>query len=122
VEIERDGTKIVLVHMGTPEAFAEFAGGYGLGDVAAVADPERRLYRGLGLRRGTLSQLLGWRVWMRGAKVFFSGHRVGKMVGDGTQMPGVFLLRDGRVVRRFIHATAADRPDYTELCQLPAAK
>jgi hypothetical protein len=35
-------------------------------------------------------------------------------------MPGVFLIRDGRVVRRFLHATAADRPDYAELCRIPA--
>jgi peroxiredoxin len=120
-EIERDGTKIALVHMGTPESFAPFAGGYGLGDVAAISDAERRLYRGLGLRRGTLAQLLGWSVWWRGARAFFSGHLVGMLEGDGTQMPGVFLIRDGRVVRRFLHATAADRPDYAELCRIPAA-
>jgi hypothetical protein len=107
--------------MGTPESFAPFAGGYGLGDVAAISDAERRLYRGLGLRRGTLAQLLGWSVWWRGARAFFSGHLVGMLEGDGTQMPGVFLIRDGRVVRRFLHATAADRPDYAELCRIPAA-
>jgi len=120
-EIERDGTNIALVHMGTAESFAAFAGRYGLGDLPAISDPERRLYRGLGLRRGTLSQLLGWSVWWRGARAFFSGHRVGMLEGDGTQMPGVFLIHDGRVVRRFLHATAADRPDYAELCRIPAA-
>ena len=121
-EIEGTGAKIALVHMGTPESFAAFAGAYGLGDLPAVSDPARRLYRGIGLRRGTLSQLLGWSVWLRGARAFFSGHRVGKLEGDGTQMPGVFLIRDGRVVRRFVHATAAERPEYVEICRLPAAQ
>lgn len=119
--IEKTGTKLALVHMGTPESFAEFAGRYGLSDVPAVSDPDRRLYRGLGLRRGRLSQLLGWSVWRRGASAFFSGHRVGRLEGDGTQMPGVFLIRDGRVLGRFMHATAADRPDYVALCSMPAA-
>ena len=120
-EIERRGAKIALVHMGAPESFAAIAGRYGLSDVPAISDPARRLYRGIGLRRGTLSQLLGWSVWWRGARAFFSGHRVGMLEGDGTQMPGVFLIRDGRVVRRFLHATAADRPDYAELCRIPVA-
>ncbi len=119
--IEITGTKLALVHMGTAESFAAFSGGYGLSDVPAVSDPDRRLYRGLGLRRGRLSQLLGWSVWRRGASAFFSGHRVGRLEGDGTQMPGVFLLRDGRVAGRFMHSTAAERPDYVALCGIAAA-
>lgn len=117
--IEKNGTKLVLVHMGTAESFAAFVANYGLGDVPAISDPERRLYRGLGLRRGKLGQLLGLSVWWRGQKSFFEGHRPGALEGDGTQMPGVFLIHRGRVVRRFIHADAADRPDYAALAQMP---
>lgn len=119
--IETSGTSLALVHMSTPEAFAIFARQYGLEDVPALADPERRLYRGLGLRRGRLAQLLGPRVWWRGYTVWRAGHGVGALAGDGTQMPGVFLIHRGRVVRRFVHATAADRPEYVELCELPKA-
>lgn len=118
--IEAGGASMALVHMTTPEDFAAFAGTYGLADVPAIADPDRRLYRGLGLRRGRLAQLLGPGVWWRGYKVWRAGHAVGALAGDGTQMPGVFLIHRGRVVRRFVHATAADRPDYVELCELPA--
>jgi peroxiredoxin len=120
-EIEKSGVTLALVHMGTAESFAAFAGRYGLGAVPAISDPERRLYRGLGLRRGTLAQLLGLSVWWRGAQVFFSGHGVGLLGGDGTQMPGVFLIRNGRVVRRFVHETVADRPDYPALCRITGA-
>jgi peroxiredoxin len=118
--VEKNGTKLVLVHMGTVESFAAFTAKYGLGDLPAISDPERRLYRGLGLRRGKLGQLFGWSVWWRGQKSFFEGHRPGALEGDGTQMPGVFLIQRGRVVRRFIHADAADRPDYVALAQVPA--
>ena len=120
-ELEKRGVKLALVHMTTAGSFAAFAGGYGLGDVPAIADPEKRLYRAIGLKRGTLLQLLGWSVWVRGAGAFFSGHRVGKLEGDGMQMPGTFIIRDGVVVRRFMNKTAADRPDYVEFCELPKA-
>jgi peroxiredoxin len=119
-KIEKSGTKLAIVHMGTAESFAAFTASYGLSDVPAVSDPQRRLYRGLGLRRGKLAQLFGFTVWWRGTKSFFAGHYPGALEGDGTQMPGVFLLQNGRVVRRFIHDNAAQRPDYAALSQPPA--
>lgn len=118
-EIEATGSRIALVHMGLAESFAEFTAAYGMADVAAVSDPERRLYRGLGLRRGRIGQLFGWTVWLRGTKSFFSGHHPGVLEGDGTQMPGVFLIHHGKVVKRFIYSHAAERPDYVSLCRLP---
>jgi len=119
-KIEKSGTKLAIVHMGTAESFAAFTASYGLSNVPAVSDPQRRLYRGLGLRRGKLAQLVGFTVWWRGTKSFFAGHYPGALEGDGTQMPGVFLLQNGRVVRRFIHDNAAQRPDYAALSQAPA--
>ena len=119
VEIEKNGTTLALVHMGTAASFADFTAAYGLADVPAISDPERHLYRGLGLRRGRLSQLLGWRVWQRGLASFLAGHRPGALEGDGTQLPGVFLLHHGRVIRRYLHTHATDRPPYTALAQLP---
>jgi peroxiredoxin len=117
-QIEKNGMAIALVHMGRPEEFSRFARSYGLESVPAFPDPERRLYRGLGLRRGTIAQLLGLQVWIRGARAFFSGHRVGLLAGDGAQMPGAFVIRDGVVIKRFHHKSAADRPDYVEFCSL----
>lgn len=119
--IESGGTQIALVHMGTPESFAAFAAPYGLDSIPAVSDPERVLYRALGLRRGSLGQLFGLDVWVRGAQAFFKGHGVGPLQGDGMQMPGAFLIRNGKVVTRYLHRNAADRPDYTGLCSLKSA-
>jgi hypothetical protein len=34
---------------------------------------------------------------------------------DTRQMPGVFLIREGRVVREYRHEYASDRPDYVAL-------
>jgi hypothetical protein len=118
-EIERQGVRLALVHLGDPDAFARLTADYGLSDVPVVWDPERRLYRGLGLRRGSLAQLLGPKVWWRGAKAFWAGHGLGSLDGDGTQLAGVFLIQQGRVIRRHLHATAADRPDYVALSRRP---
>jgi peroxiredoxin len=118
-QIESEGTGIALVHMSSPEAFGAFAKAYGLEDLPAVSDPTGRLYRGIGLRRGTVAQLFGWSVWRRAMSALLAGHRVGWLDGDATQMPGAFLIQNGQVVRRYMHANAADRPDYLELCRLP---
>jgi hypothetical protein len=42
-------------------------------------------------------------------------HGVGSLAGDGFQMPGVFLISAGRVVREYRHRNAASRPDYAAL-------
>jgi peroxiredoxin len=115
-EIERSGARIVLVHM-SPESDAKaMTGRYGLGDVMQVSDVQRRLYRSLELGRGSLWQLFSPVVWWRGfMAAIVRGHGVGKLEGDGFQMPGVFLIHRGRVVKAFRHRHASDQPDYCEL-------
>ena len=34
---------------------------------------------------------------------------------DGDQMPGIFYLREGVIVRAFLYKTIADEPDYLKL-------
>lgn len=115
--VERAGVTPVLVHMGDDVSAREFFGGYGLGDVPRISDPTRELYRAFNLRRGRLGQLFGPRVWVRG---FVAGvlnrHGVGALRGDGFQMPGAFVLHQGRITRAFRHQDASDRPDYEALC------
>jgi peroxiredoxin len=119
--IEADGTRIVLVHMGPTEEAGAFFARYGLEGVEQISDPTAALYRSFGLRRGNLWQLFGPRVAWRGLMATLAGHKVGRLRGDGFQMPGVFLVRDGRIIREFKHRDAGQRPDYTELavCPLP---
>jgi peroxiredoxin len=115
--IESSGTRLAFVHMGTEEQARALFERYGLGDAGRVADPDRHLYRAFGLERGGFLQLLGPRVVARGIVALLGGYGAGRMAGDGRQLPGVFLLRDGRLVRAFRHETAADRPDYEELAR-----
>lgn len=113
-----DGVRPVLVHMGDDEAGKAFFEAYSLGDVSRISDPACQLYRAYGLGRGRIAQLLGPAVWWRGFKAaILAGHAVGPAGGDGFQMPGAFLVRDGAILREYRHGTAADRPDYCELAR-----
>ncbi|WP_395745791.1 SelL-related redox protein [Prosthecobacter sp.] len=114
-QIEASGTRIVLGHMSTPEGFATFAARYGLADVPAVEDPQCALYKGLGLKRGRLMQLIGLRVLTAWIKSTLAGHFPGKIKGDPLQLPGAFLLHHGRAVKKHTYRDASDRPDYIAL-------
>jgi peroxiredoxin len=114
--IEGSGVRIALVHM-SPDAEAEaFFARYEMHDVARFSDPGRGLYRRFELRRGEWRQLFGMAVWMRGARaVFADGHGLGALAGDGFQMPGAFLVLNGKIVTAYRHDSPASRPDYCKL-------
>ena len=117
-KIEGLGTRIVLAHMSTNETFRAFAKRYGLADLSLVSDPERALYRGLGLPRGNLWQIIGPKVMWRGLKAVLAGHLPGKMSGDVFQLPGVFLLHHGKVIKAHRYRNSADKPDYAAFASL----
>jgi peroxiredoxin len=111
--IESKGIQMVLVHMGDAESGQSLFESYGLGDVHRISDPNCELYRAYDLRRGRLGQLFGADVFWRGFKTaILNRHGVGKLGGDGFQMPGAFLVRDQRIITAYRHQNAASRPDY----------
>jgi peroxiredoxin len=117
-ELESGGARLVLAHTARPEQAAQAIAAAGLAGVPHVSDPDKHLYRALGLKRGTLAQLFGLKCLVRGLRAgVVDGHLVGRLVGDGFQMPGVFLIHRGRVLRSFVHQSAADRPDYCALAR-----
>ena len=109
----RAEANVAIVHMGTEaEAALQFAE-YDLQSVSRISDPACRLFRSFGLTRGRWGQLFGAAVWGRGARAcLIDGHGVGKLAGDGFQMPGLFLLRGDTILHAYRHKNAADRPDY----------
>ncbi len=119
--IDERGTELVVVQMGSAREGAELAQRFGLRPGQAVSDPSRRLYHTFELRRGSLWELINPKVIFRGfTAAFLKGYGMGKVRGDSTQMPGVFLVRDGKVVREYRHHSVADRPDYIALASLSA--
>ncbi|MFN0015711.1 MAG: SelL-related redox protein [Saprospiraceae bacterium] len=115
--LEKKGLRIVFVHMAPePKEAEKFFKKYKLHPIEHVSDPEKRFYRAFGLDRGTPGQLFGLMNWIRGFQGgVIEGHGFAyqnENLGDGFQMPGVFVLHKGAVIHSFVHAHAWDRPDY----------
>lgn len=112
--IEAAGARLAIVHMGPGDNKIEGADGrYDLGDTTHVSDPERRLYKELGIPRGRLSQLLGWREFSRGVGAcIIERHGVGALKGDGFQLGGLALVDKGEVKWKRPLERASERPDY----------
>lgn len=117
--IENKGVKLVLVCMSEPDLADSYFEKYGLEDVTYISDPKKWSYASFGLARGGASELLGLKNFIRGFELL--GKNVARpafrFIGDGFQMPGVFVLNKGEVVDRFIHVSAADRPDYMAMIE-----
>ena len=111
--IEKTGTRIVVVYLGTAESLDATLRSFGLETLDRIHDGDQSLYRAFGLKKGSLWQLAGPRVWWRGLQAgVIDGHGLGRPAGDTKQMPGMFLIDRCEVVRSFRHASAGDRPLY----------
>jgi peroxiredoxin len=115
-EVEANGTRLVLVHMGTEGQGNRLFERYGLEDATRIDDPRRTLYRAFGLPRGTLGMFLSPKLWVRTFQAaVLGGNRMGRITGDVFQLPGAFLLYYGQLVRCYRHQSPSDRPDYIAL-------
>ncbi len=120
--ISAAGAQIALVHMQSDAEATKLFARYGLDDLPRISDPGQGLYRAFQLPRGTLAQVTGPGVWGAGLKSLLSGSLPGIPSADVLQMPGVFLVHEGRVLRSFRHATSGDRPDYVDLATCPTGE
>ena len=114
-EATAHGAELVLVHMLQNGKETEFLGERS--GVARIADPRCELYRAFGLGKGGFLELFGPHVWWRGAISIFKGCGVGHLAGDGLQMPGAFLFRDGNIVSSQRAHSASDLPNLPGLFQ-----
>jgi peroxiredoxin len=121
-DFENRGLDIVMVHMSPTQKTAEqFFKKYKLMPVNHISDPECELYRTFGLGKGNPQQLFGLMNWIRGFQAsVVEGHGFaihGVEIGDGFQMPGVFIIHKGKIKNSYIHNHAWDRPDYEAICK-----
>lgn len=117
------GVEIVFVHMSDNETAQEYFDRYNITGVDSISDPSCALYQQFGLMKGRPGQLFGLKNWVRGFEVFVKDPTIVsvKQIGDGFQMPGVFLIKDSEVKQSFIHKSAADKPDYDQIVDCCAA-
>lgn len=114
--LEENNQMIVLVHMSRRDRAEYIFSRYGLENIAHISDPDRELYLRFGLKRGTFKMVFGIKVLWRAYKAAIHyRYGPGAFEGDFFQMPGIFLLRNNRIIARFEHKDASDTPDYHEL-------
>ncbi len=106
------GAQVVLVHMVAESEVAPQMEGHGLGLVSRISDPDRRLYAAFGLGRGGLGAMLAPKVWACGIKASLAGHLPRRPSGNVWQMPGVFLVHDGKTLASFVAKTISDKPEF----------
>jgi hypothetical protein len=105
--------ELVIVHMLKSGEEIRYLAGHS--DVTRIADPKCDLYRAFGLGKGGLLELFGPRVWWLGFLAIYKGCGVGHLAGDGRQMPGAFLFRNGEIIASQRAHSASDPPDLDAL-------
>lgn len=113
-EFEDEGVKIVLVHMADFDTADTYFKDFGIQDLEQISDPECKYYAAFGLVKGSFSQLFGLKTWMRGFEIAATEQMLPARtrIGDGLQMPGIFMIRHAEIIGSFIHNSVADKPDY----------
>lgn len=110
--IEQLGIQIVIVHMTTEAEATELFARFNLVDLPRVSDPEQALYQAMELNRGSFWQVFGPKMWWRAISALISGNSMGIPKGDLFQLPGVFLIHQGKIVKAFRPETSSDRMDF----------
>jgi peroxiredoxin len=112
-ELTAHGAKILAVGTGAHfQAEHLMATEY---DFDCLVDPERNLYRALGVERIALNQWLRISTWRKYLRSRGEAEQ-GKITGDPLQAPGVTVVDTDGVVR-YLHrgVTLADYPDLDEV-------
>jgi len=106
----------VFVHMSDNKTAEHWLEKYNWVDVHHISDPTCDLYAKFGLVKATVKQLTGLGTWIRGFEAgVINGHGMNTFIGDGFQMPGVFIIEKAQVTHSYIHKVSSDRPDYLKL-------
>ncbi len=116
--IEAQGTKLVFVHMTDNKTAEKYFTEFNIKNPIHISDPECQFYAEFGLVKGNFSQLFGFQNWSRAFNTgVLKGYGWANQIGDGFQMPGIFVLSNGEVKASFVHKFASDQADYDELAK-----
>jgi len=120
-ELETRGVRPVFVHQGTLEVAKATFDYYQAGDLERIHDPQAAIYQHPVFMLGRLSlarQMLKPAVWLGWLKGTVRKYGIREVQGDSAQLAGVFFLNGAKIVRKFIHRSMADQPDYLRLARL----
>jgi peroxiredoxin len=114
-QLQASGTGVVLIHMGNDRQTEKILARFGLADLPRVSDPQRALYRAFGLRAGNAWQVFGPQLWWGALRNTIHHGQSLMPEGNVMQMPGVFLIYYGHVVRSFLYHDIGNKPNFALL-------
>ena len=80
------------------------------------------MYKEFGLVKGSFKQIINKKSIARKKEAAEKGFKITLPKGSIFQMPGVFLINNGEIVKEFRHKHSGEVPDYNELSTCPVSK
>ena len=121
-EFERAGVELAVIGQGTPRHAQAFKEDQGV-EFTLLVDPKRRTYKAAGAKVGSVGDLLGPQVALRGLKAVARDRVVqGRTIGHPAQLGGVLVVAPGgKVVWSHLADDAGDNPPNAEVLEAARA-
>ncbi len=109
---------IILVGMGRVQETKDFKQKMEIPQ-KMISDPNKLLYDGFGLRRGSFGQVINPTLMSKSLRLMQSGNRMGMLKGDPWMLAGVFRIeQDGEVSFSHFASDISDNLSGQEIAQL----
>jgi hypothetical protein len=106
-EVRSAGADIVAVGMGRPDMAADFKGKFDI-PFRLLVDTEQETYRALDIKRGSLLDVAGPRVWGSALKSFLRGTTAAPTTLDVQQLGGVAIIQPGGRIKFIYRSKTSD--------------
>jgi peroxiredoxin len=117
-EFRAKGAEVVVIGMGTPKMAATFGAKLGI-PFPLLVDRKLCTYRAMGLRKGSVGDVVGPKVWARGTRILLRGRGIAVPKQNAYQLGGSAVIGRGGAVR-FVHK-AKNSSDFPPIDALLAA-
>lgn len=116
-ELTRRGFQIIVVHQSDLSVSKEFFNSFGLKDFLEISDPYRSVYQIFEINQVKLSELFHPRAFLSAWQSYQEGHRNGPVDGSVWQMPGLLILFEGKIQKRFEFDHVGRLPIFLEFAE-----
>lgn len=116
-EIQSKGFALIILHMDSTREFQAYAKKY-LGNSKTwdhISDPGRKYYKALGLKKGSIIQVLGPNEFFHAMIAICKGHGIGPLRGDGFQLSGIAVIKEGKIVDSYKAQNASDKLPFKKI-------
>jgi hypothetical protein len=114
-EFRGKNAEVVIIGMGTPKMAATFKARM-KAPFPMLVDRELRSYKAVGLKKGSVGDVIGPRLWAKGTKILLRGRGMATPKQNPYQLGGVAVVaRGGDVLYVHRARNASDFPSIDEL-------